>query len=316
LSAEPGVRISSAAHADGAPPVIAVYAFLSLVWSSTWIWIKIGLDGMPALTGAGTRFVLAGLCLLALCAWRRRPLALPPADRRFALLLSAIFIAAPFALVYAAEEEVTSGLAAVLFGCMPLFTAFAAARLLPGEPLTGARLSGIGTGICGLVVVFYGALGLRTGTVAVLAMLGLLVSAALSALSQVLMKRRKGAVDWTLVFAWSTACGGLILLAAGLATEPHRYVLDAATIASVLYLALVGTVVGFTFFGWLIPRIGAVELSLMTLVVPLLALVWGSALYGEPLNLSLAVGAVVVAAGVGLVTLDRFPRPAARERAE
>lgn len=197
------------------PATLAIYAGLCVIWSSTWVWIRVGLHGAPALTGAGVRFVLAGALLLAWSLARGQKVRLASADRSFVVLLSVILFAAPYGLVYAAEIKLTSGLAAVLFSCLPLFAVVIADRLLPDEPLSWIRLAGIGAGVGGLAVVFHGALALRAGTSAVLAMVGLLIAAALSAMAQVLIKRR-GEYDWRIVLGWSSTLGGLLLLTAGL----------------------------------------------------------------------------------------------------
>ena len=114
--------------------VFGLYALLVLIWSSTWVGIKFGLEDCPPLLGAGVRFALAGAVLLALGGAQRRPL-------RTDWLLAAILAVAPFAfaygLVYWGEQYVPSGLAAVLFGILPLYTAVIAGVVLPDEPLTG-----------------------------------------------------------------------------------------------------------------------------------------------------------------------------------
>jgi drug/metabolite transporter (DMT)-like permease len=119
--------------------VYSLYALLVLIWSSTWVAIKIGLEDCPPLLGAGVRFTLAGLVLLAIAAIQRRPL-------RTDWVLAGVLALAPFAfaygLVYWGEQYVPSGLAAVLFGILPLYTALLGASALALAPL-GAALGGI-----------------------------------------------------------------------------------------------------------------------------------------------------------------------------
>jgi drug/metabolite transporter (DMT)-like permease len=121
-----------------------MYGLLVLIWSSTWVAIKIGLEDCPPLLGAGVRFALAGLVLLAIAAVQRRRL-------RTDWVLTAVLALAPFAfaygLVYWGEQYVPSGLAAVLFGILPLYTALLGTVLLPDEPLRGPLLAGVLIGI-------------------------------------------------------------------------------------------------------------------------------------------------------------------------
>lgn len=285
-------------------PVVLAYAALCGVWSTTWLGIKIGLDGAPPLTGAGLRFLLAGGLFAVYRLASGQPLRMP-ADRRGYVVLTALSLfGAPYALVYLGETEITSGLAAVLFGSMPLFSALIADRLLPDEPLTAVKVAGIAIGICGLVVVFHGALALKAEPLAIFAMIGVLLAPAFSAFGQVIGKRETGTLPITLLLAWAMALGGALLLAAGLVFEPRHVALDAKTLGSIVYLAFAGSVLGFAVLFWLLGRIGAVSASFLNLILPLLALVEGWALYGEPLNLSLGLGALVVVTGIGLASLS------------
>jgi len=272
---------------------LGAYAALCVMWSSTWVWMKIGLDhGLEALTGAGLRFILAGVIFTAWCLIRNQSLRLRPGEPAFVLIISLLFIAVPFGLVYVAETQVTSGITAVLFGSMPLFTALAADRVLPDEPLSIKRLAGIGVGIGGLAITFSGAFSLHSGVLVAAAIAGIIVAAALSGLSDVLMKHRDGTVIWSVILAWTTTLGGVYLFGFGLLVEPDRIVLVPETVASLAYLAIIGTVISFGLFFWLLHRLSAVEMSLQTLLVPILALVWGSGLYGEPLTITIALGSI------------------------
>ncbi len=107
--------------------------------------------------------------------------------------------------------------------------------------------------------------------------------------------------------------GGTLLLTVGLATGPRRLALDGRTLGSIAYLALAGSVAGFSLLYWLLQRISVVSVSLLNLVLPILALIEGWAVYGERLNLSLALGVLIVAAGIGLTSLGslRSTQPAA-----
>ena len=156
--------------------VIGAYALLCFLWSTTWIGIKVGLHGAPPLIGAGIRFLVAGCCIAGFWLARRRRLQVPRGQHRFVALTALCVFGIPYALVYLGETEVESGLAAVLFATLPLFSALLAYRLLPDEPLTAAKVGGITLGIAGLIVVFHGGITLRSTATALLAMVGVLVA--------------------------------------------------------------------------------------------------------------------------------------------
>jgi len=293
--------------------VIGAYALLCFLWSTTWIGIKVGLHGAPPLIGAGIRFLVAGCCIAGFWLARRRRLQVPRGQHRFVALTALCVFGIPYALVYLGETEVESGLAAVLFATLPLFSALLAYRLLPDEPLTAAKVGGITLGIAGLIVVFHGGITLRSTATALLAMVGVLVAPAFSTLGQILAKREGASLPTTLLLAWGMTLGGTLLLTVGLATGPRRLALDGRTLGSIAYLALAGSVAGFSLLYWLLQRISVVSVSLLNLVLPILALIEGWAVYGERLNLSLALGALIVAAGIGLTSLGslRSTQPAA-----
>jgi drug/metabolite transporter (DMT)-like permease len=255
------------------------------------------------LIGAGIRFLLAASCLAFVRLASGGSLRVPREHRPFVAVTAVCVFGIPYALVYLAETEVTSGLAAVLFSTLPLFSALLARRLLPDEPLTRLRLGGIALGIAGLVVVFQGGLALRATAAAIAAMIGLLVAPAFAAFGQVLARREAGSLPTPLLLAWAMALGGAVLLAVGLMVGPRRLTIDARTLGSILYLALPGSVVGFSLLYWLLGRIGAVSASLLTLALPILALIEGWAVYSEHLNVSLGIGSLVVASGIGLASL-------------
>ena len=288
--------------------VIGAYLLLCFLWSTTWIGIKVGLHGAPPLIGAGVRFLVAGGCLAVVRVVGGGSLRVPRRHCRFVGVTAVSVFCVPYALVYLGETRVTSGLAAVLFATLPLFSALLAHRLLADEPLTTLKLAGIGLGIGGLIVVFQGGLSIRSTPSALLAMIGVLVAPAFAAFGQVLAKREGGELPTTLLLAWAMTIGGALLLVAGLAIGPRRLALDGRTLGSIAYLALAGSVAGFSLLYWLLRRITVVSVSLLNLCLPILALIEGWAVYGEQLNLSLALGAVIVAAGIGLTSLGSLRR--------
>src|SRR5205807_7123794 len=99
-------------------------------------------------------------------------LRLPRRHWRFVALTGVCVFCVPYALVYVGETEVTSGLAAVLFSTLPLFSALLSRRLLPDEPLDRLKVVGIVLGIGGLAIVLHGGLALRASAAAVAAMTG------------------------------------------------------------------------------------------------------------------------------------------------
>src|SRR3954466_11282091 len=131
--------------------VWSLYALLVAIWSSTWVAIKVGLEDTPPLLGAGVRFALAGIGLLVLARVRGRSLS---TDGVLASVLAVLPFAATYGLIYWSEQYVPSGLAAVLFGVLPIYVALIASVALRDEQLRARLFLGVVLAWGGVGVAF------------------------------------------------------------------------------------------------------------------------------------------------------------------
>jgi drug/metabolite transporter (DMT)-like permease len=286
--------------------VFGLYAMLVLIWSSTWVAIKIGLEDCPALLGAGIRFAVAGLVLLVVAALQRRPL-------RTDWLLAAVLALAPFAfaygLVYWGEQYVPSGLAAVLFGIMPLYTALLAGVLLPDEPLRAPLVIGVLIGIAGLALAFLESVELGSADKAALGAAALALSPLGAAVGSVSQKRRAAELDAVVLNGWAMLVGGLLLLlVSALSEDWGDAVWSAESVGSIAYLALFGSAVAFVTLTVLLRHISAQAVSFLTMLLPFGALVFGATLYDEPITARALAGAALVALGLLIAQRSRRQR--------
>ena len=278
--------------------VWTLYALLVLIWSSTWVAIKIGLGDLPALFGAGIRFALAGALLLAGAAIARRSLRTDP---KLAAILAVLPFALTYGLVYWAEQHIPSGLTAVLFGVLPLYTALLAAALLPDEPLRRRLLVGIGIAIFGLALAFNESLELGDDDLAGIAALAAALSSLPSAIGSISIKLRGGLLDVFVLNGWAMLGAGVLLLTISAPTEDWaETVWSANAVGSILYLALAGT--AFTFVGLtvLLRHMTAVATSFISVIIPFGALAFGALLEDEVVTATALGGAALVAAGIAV----------------
>lgn len=281
----------------------SVYAVLVLIWSSTWVSIKIGLEDLPPLFGAGVRFGLAGVLLLGGAAVARRSLRTDPV---LAIVLAVLPFATTYGLIYWAEQHVPSGLAAVLFGVLPLYTALLAAIVLPDEPLRARLLAGIGIAIAGLALAFNESLELGDDELAGIAALAVVVSPIASAVGSMTIKRRGATLDALVVNGWGMLGAGVLLLVGSAPGEDWGDVAwTTEAIGSILYLALLGT--AFTFVGLtlLLREMTAVATSFISVCIPFGALAFGAALEDEIVTGTALLGAALVAAGIAVAMWPR-----------
>ena len=277
--------------------VWTLYACLVVIWSSTWVAIKIGLEDLPPLLGAGIRFSLAGVGLLVLARLMGRPLR---TDARLATVLALLPFAAAYGLIYWGEQYVPSGLAAVLFGIMPLYSATLAALLLAGEPLRPRLIAGIAVAMAGLSLAFGETLELGHSEYALAAAIACAAAPFASAIGNVAIKRDGGALDAIVLNGWAMLGGGGLLLAVSAASEAWEVSWSAQAIGSIAYLAVIGSAVPFVTLTVLLRELPAVTVSYITLLLPFGALAFGAALYDEPVTLPAVAGAALVAAGLAV----------------
>jgi drug/metabolite transporter (DMT)-like permease len=289
--------------------VWSLYAMLVLIWSSTWVAIKIGLEDTPPLLGAGVRFALAGAGLLLLARARGRSLRTDPV---LAAVLATLPFAGTYGLVYWGEQYVPSGLAAVLFGVLPLYVALLAAATLADEPLRARLLAGVALALGGLVLAFSESIALGDARHAVAGAVACVLAPLGPAIGNVTTKRRGAGVDALALNGWAALGGGALLLAASALGEDwgtSRWTVGA--LGAIAYLAAIGTAVAFVTLTRLLMELPAVTMSFIALLLPFGALVFGAAIYAEPLTLAELGGAALVAAGIAVA---QVPVAALRRR--
>jgi drug/metabolite transporter (DMT)-like permease len=300
-SAQPAALLVAAQLALPAvsrPLVWTLYGSLVLIWSSTWVAIKIGLEDVPPLLSAGVRFAIAGAGLLALARALDRPLR---TDATLATLLGLLPFAAAYGLIYWGEQYVPSGLAAVLFGVMPLYSAAIAAVALADEPLQARLVAGIGVAIGGLALAFGESLALGDARWALLAASACALAPLASAIGNVAIKRRAQRLDPIALNGWAMLGGGaLLLITSALAEDWGAAAWSGQAVGSIAYLAAIGSAVPFVTLTVLLRELRAVTVSYITLLLPFGALAFGAALYDEQITLAALGGALLVASGLAV----------------
>jgi drug/metabolite transporter (DMT)-like permease len=293
--------------------VYSLYGLLVLIWSSTWVAIKIGLEDSPPLLGAGVRFALAGLVLLAVAAMQGRRLR---TDWALATVLAVAPFAFAYGLVYWGEQYVPSGLAAVLFGILPLYVALLGSVLLHDEPLRAALLVGVLIGIGGLSLAFLESVELGSADRAALGATALALAPLGAAVGSIAQKRRAAELDAVVLNGWAMLLGGLLLLVASAVSESWgEFAWTAESVGSIAYLAVFGSAIAFVTLTVLLREISALATSFLAMLLPFGALIFGALLYDESITPRAVGGAVLVAAGLAIAQWSRRgraqPAPAA-----
>lgn len=276
------------------------YVLICTIWGSTWLVIKIGLESLTPLIGAGLRFLVASTLLFAVIKVRGVEIPWGRSERRFYVRVALTSFSFPFALVYWGEQYIPSGLASIIFAVYPFTVALFSFLFLPSEKVTRAKLSGIVLGFVGVFTIFSNDIS-ASDPHALWGMAAILTSALLQGYSVIVIKRRGHAIHPFVITFVPMLMGALILLSGGVVFEDlARVRFTQRAVFAILYLGVFGSVVTFVSYFWLLKRVEAVFLSLTAFITPIIAVVLGVAILGEELAPRIFLGAAFVLGGIAL----------------
>src|ERR1041385_246619 len=288
-----------------------VWLILCGIWGSTWLFIKLGLNDLPPVTFAGIRFVIASLVLFAFIRLRRIRLPRDRSDWMFLALTGVLSFTLNYGLVFWGEQYISSGLAALLQATLPAFGLVIAHFYLPGERITWAKIAGVILGVLGVGVVFSNQLNIAGGT-ALAGSIALVLSAFFAAYSNVLVKAHTQKLDPAILAGGQMFFGMIPLLVIGWALEgsPLRFHWTRMSLVALFYLALVGTVLAFLLYYWLVHNMDVTKSMLIALVTPVVAVVLGMFVLREELNWRTLAGGVMIMAGIGFIVVRKTKKEA------
>jgi drug/metabolite transporter (DMT)-like permease len=275
---------------------------LCVVWSSTWLVIKIGLRDLPPISFVAIRFLIAIIVLVMVSIGRVRLLPLRRNDYALLAITGILMFTVNYTLLFWAELHVSSGLAAVLQATIPIFGMFFAHWMLPDEPLRLQRLGGAIIAVGGVTLICGRLLG-SNGPLAFWGGVAVIIGAASAAYANVLVKARSIQLAPAMLAAWQMVFGIIPLFVLGLSVDgnPARFRWTSSAIFCLLYLAIVGSALTFLLLYWLLPRLTVAQLQSISLITPPGAVVLGWLLGGESFPTSSLAGAGLVLAGVWMI---------------
>src|SRR2546423_629217 len=275
---------------------------LCVVWSSTWLAIKIGLRDLPPISFVAIRFLIAIAVLLAVSIGRARLLPLRRKDYVVLAITGILMFAVNYTLWFWAELHVSSGLAAVLQATIPIFGMIFAHWMLPDEPLRLQKLAGAMIALGGVAVICGRLLGFN-GPLAFWGGVAVVVGAASAAFANVLVKARSMQLAPAMLAAWQMIFGIAPLLLLGLVVDgnPVRFHWTSTSVFCLLYLAVIGSALTFLLLYWLLPRLTVAQLQSISLITPPGAAILGWLLAGESFPISSLLGAALVLVGVWMI---------------
>ncbi len=291
-------------------PVVLSYIACALIWGTTFFAIRacIGDGGYPTYLAAAIRFVIAAAILgaIVLVGWARPA---PRGARAWAWLICAGLINfVGYALVYRAEEQITGGLACVIYGTAPLMMAVMAAAT-GTEKVARAAVAGALVSLAGIALIYWDRLdkGSASQATGVLLMLGAVL---MSTTYNIIFKRHAAGqhpMATNAVFLGTTALA-MSVFTLIVERQPIPWPPPVVPTLAVLYLAIVGSVVAFASYFYLLQRVRLMTLSTLVLVQPVIALVVDSLWEAQQITPLAYLGAGITLGGVGVNLAFGGPR--------
>lgn len=281
---------------------LVVWALTCLIWSTVWLFIKIGLRDVPPLSFAALRLLIAFVVLVPIVAALRVPLPQRRADWMLVATTGVLLLGVNYACVYWGAQFIPSGLTAVLQAVAPGFGLLLDHYRTGGERITTPKALGACAGIGGVAAVFADQLHVA-GARALLASAAVLAGAACVAVVYVLIKWRGRHLPPAVLTVTQTLCGLVLLLPMAFIREGNPLDLPwtSTAVASLLYLALAGSVAAFWLNYWLLRRMTVTGVLLMSIVQPLIAVLLGALVLGESIPPGTAIGAVAILTSAALL---------------
>jgi drug/metabolite transporter (DMT)-like permease len=284
---------------------LLAFAIIYLLWGSTFLAIRIGVREVPPLLLAGMRFFAAGIILYA---WMRATGTASPTRREWAsaTLLAALIFLVDYGLVFWAEQRVPSGITAVMLATIPVFTALAEILILRTQRLTPRLGIALVVGLAGVAVLVSRSASFGDAPIERSGALALVIGAISWSLASVLSRKLSSPQSKVMSSAAQMLVGGiLLLLAAAIFGEFQgfhpREVSNGAWLA-LLYLIVAGSIVAFTAYVWLIHHESPTKVGTYAYVNPVVAVLLGYFVAGEPLGARTILGTFLVLVSVVVIT--------------
>ena len=283
----------------------ALLLSLALIWGSSYMLIKLGLETLPPLTIAAGRIALAALVVVVIVKLRGERLPVGINQWRPFVVMAMLSNVAPFILIAWGEVRIDSGLTGILLGCMPLTTLVLAHLFTRDERLSRVKIMGLTFGLSGLVILvgadaLAGLGGHLLGEVAV-------IGAALCYASATVYAHRSVRTRPTVSSAATLLVATAIILPASLIIDtPWRLTPSVLSLSAIAMLGIVGTGIATLIYFRLIGGAGATFTSMINYLIPPISVLWGVLLLGESPSWRMAVALLLITVGVALIS--RKPR--------
>ena len=288
--------------------ILVIFSLLCLAWGSTWGVIRLGLESLTPFISVGLRFTLASILILIVMKFRNVKIQMDKIALRLYFIMGFGSFVIPFGLVYWAEQFVPSGLSAVLFAVYPFFVVLFSYLAIPSEVIGFSRIFGIVFAFTGIITIFYDGLNMDIASY-IWGMFAIVLSGIMQAGNAVTLKKYGQHLDPLSMNFIPMIMAGISLVIIGVLVEDtSKLIFDSKAFFSIIYLAVIGTVLTFTSYYWLLKRVSVILLSLIAFITPILALIIGWIFFAEKLSDRVLAGSVLVLLGLLAANFSTFKK--------
>jgi drug/metabolite transporter (DMT)-like permease len=292
--------------------LILAFAVIYLVWGSTYLGIRVAVESMPPFLMAGMRFAIAGVLLFSFL--KMRGAAWPTLKQwKHQAVIGIFLLLGGNAVVSWAEQRTPSGIASLIIGASPVFMVALDWIRPAGKRPTFGLVAGVGVGIAGIALLLGPdaiPAGYRPPTLYLVALFG---SALSWWIGSFYSKHTATGTPLAMGSAMQMVSGSLMMVLTGLLLgEGSAFSLSKITPQSWVafsYLTIVGSLVAFPVYIWLLEHSTPAKVSTYAYVNPVVAVILGWAILGEPINLRIVLAAAVIIGAVAIITIGQARRP-------
>src|SRR5438094_3077314 len=286
--------------------IVIAFAALYLIWGSTYLGIRFAIQTIPPFLMAGTRFLIAGLIMYAI-AWSQGIGKSSWANWRTSLIIGACLLLGGNGGVTISEKYIDSGLVAVIVTIVPIYIVVLGWATGTASRPTAVVWLGLLGGFAGVGILLSPVLRFSSNDAhrPAIGMSILLVSCFLWSAGSLYSRTAKHAASPFLTAAQQMICGGILLLLAGIVTgETRRFhpgSVSLLSLGSFIYLVLIGAVVGYTAYIWLLRHCDPAKVATYAYVNPIVAVLLGTFFAGETVTVRTLIAAALIIGSVALI---------------
>src|SRR3954447_22444455 len=286
--------------------IIIAFAALYLVWGSTYLGIRFAIESIPPFLMAGMRFLLAGVIMYVI-AWSQGSYKSTWVNWRTSLIIGACLLLAGNGGVTISEQYIDTGLAALIVAIVPIYIVILGWATGMARRPTPIMWMGLAGGFVGVGILFGPGLHLHSvgGRNPAIGTSILLVTSFIWSAGSLYSRAAKHAASPFLTAAQQMICGGILLLIAGVITGElprfHPGSVSLLSAGSFIYLVLVGAVIGYTAYIWLLRHCDPAKVATYAYVNPIVAVLLGTFFAGETVTVRTLVAAALIIGSVALI---------------